>query len=233
MNNLPPADAAAGLNAAARPAPILSERGMAVFDMDSTLIDMECIDVIAVSAGRGEQVAAITERAMQGEIDFVQSLQERVSLLKGVHLETLDMIRDELPVMQGAAELLSALREHRWRTVLVSGGFTWFADELARRFHFDVVVSNFLDFDDNDRLTGKLGGKIVDAQVKADTLAQLTAQYGLPRSQVMAVGDGANDIPMLQAAGFGVAFMAKPALREVADYCLDDKDLSRILDILR
>ena len=232
MNDLNTAEAV-GLSAQARPAPILTERGMAVFDMDSTLVDMECIDTIAASAGCGEQVAAITERAMRGEIDFVASLKERVSLLKGVHLETLDMIRDDMPVMPGAAELLGALREHRWRTVLVSGGFTWFADELARRFHFDVVVSNFLDFDDNDLLTGQLGGRIVDAKTKADTLTQLTAQYGLPRSQVMAVGDGANDIPLLQAAGFGVAFMAKPALREVADYCLDEKDLSLILDVLR
>lgn len=217
----------------ARPAPILVERGMAVFDMDSTLIDMECIDAIAAAAGCGEQVAAITERAMRGEIDFVESLKERVATLKGVHLEVLDSIRDELPVMPGAAELLNVFREHRWRTVLVSGGFTWFADELARRFNFDVVVSNFLEFDDNDRLTGTLGGQIVDAKVKADTLVQLTNQYGLPRSQVLAVGDGANDIPMLQAAGFGVAFMAKPVLREVADFCLNDKDLSLILDVLR
>lgn len=233
MNTLPPAEATGGASALVRPAPVLTERGMAVFDMDSTLIDMECIDTIAASAGCGEKVAAITERAMRGEIDFTQSLIERVSLLKGVHLETLDLIRDELPVMPGAAELLGVLREHRWRTVLVSGGFTWFADELARRFNFDVVVSNFLEFDDHDRLTGKLGGRIVDARVKADTLVQLASQYGLPRSQVMAVGDGANDIPMLKAAGFGVAFMAKPALRDVADYCLDDKDLSLILDVLR
>lgn len=233
MNNLPSAEVSAGTPATARPAPILSERGMAVFDMDSTLIDMECIDAIAASTGCGDKVAAITERAMRGDIDFEQSLRERVSLLKGVHLEVLDIIRDELPVMPGTAELLRVLRERRWRTVLVSGGFTWFADELARRFNFDVVVSNFLEFGEDDLLTGTLGGRIVDAQVKADTLVQLTAQYGLPRSQVLAVGDGANDIPMLQAAGFGVAFMAKPALREVADYCLDEKDLSLILNLLR
>lgn len=217
---------------APRKAPLLSERGMAVFDMDSTLIDLECIDAIAEAAGCGKEVAAITERAMRGEIDFKESLKTRVALLKGVHLEVLDVIRDELPVMPGLAQLLSTLRENRWRTVLVSGGFTWFADELARRFNFDVVVSNFLEFDENDRLTGTLGGRVVDAQVKAETLQQLTSQYGLPISQVMAVGDGANDIPMLQAAGFGIAFMAKPALREVADYCLDEKDLAKILDIL-
>ncbi|WP_241972345.1 phosphoserine phosphatase SerB [Aliidiomarina soli] len=216
-----------------RPAPILAERGMAVFDMDSTLIDMECIDAIAAAAGCGEKVAAITERAMRGEIDFVASLTERVAALKGVHLEVLDSIRDELPVMPGVAELLNTLRERRWRTVLVSGGFTWFADELARRFNFDVVVSNYLEIDDNDCLTGTLGGRIVDAEVKADTLVQLTNQYGLPRSQVLAVGDGANDLPMLQAAGFGIAFMAKPILRDIADYCLDEKDLSRILTLLR
>lgn len=220
-------------SASPRIPPILSERGMAVFDMDSTLIDMECIDEIAVINGCGEQVAAITERAMQGELDFKQSLQERVALLKGVPLSSLDKIRDNLPIMPGAATLLTALKEHRWRTVLVSGGFTWFADELARRFNFDVVVSNFLEFDDYDRLTGTLGGRIVDAEVKAETLQQLTSQYGLPLSQVLAVGDGANDIPMLKAAGFGVAFMAKPALREVADYTLDEKDLSLILDVLR
>lgn len=216
-----------------RPAPLLSERGLAVFDMDSTLIDMECIDEIARAAGCGDEVAAITERAMLGEIDFAQSLRERVAALKGVSSRVLDDIRDDLPVMPGAARLLSVLRERRWRTVLVSGGFTWFADELARRFNFDVVVSNYLEMDDADRLTGTLGGRIVDGRVKAETLVQLAEQYGIPRSQTMAVGDGANDILMLQASGFGVAFMAKPALRSIADHCIDDKDLSKILNIMR
>lgn len=215
-----------------RPAPLLRERGLAIFDMDSTLIDMECIDEIARVAGCGDQVAAITEKAMQGELDFSQSLRERVAALKGVKLQMLDAIRDELPVMPGAAELLKVLRENRWRLVLVSGGFTWFADEIARRFNFDVVVSNFLEFE-GDELTGKVGGRIVDGQVKADTLVDLTHQYGLPRSQTMAVGDGANDMLMLQAAGFGVAFNAKPVLRDVADYCLDQKDLSQLLHVLR
>ncbi|RUO26232.1 phosphoserine phosphatase SerB [Aliidiomarina minuta] len=205
---------------------------MAVFDMDSTLIDMECIDEIARVAGCGDQVAAITEKAMLGELDFAQSLRERVAALKGVKLAMLDAIRDELPIMPGAAELLKVLRENRWRLVLVSGGFTWFADEVARRFNFDVVVSNFLEFE-GDQLTGKVGGRIVDGQVKADTLINLTQQYGLPRSQTMAVGDGANDKLMLQASGFGVAFNAKPVLREVADYCIDEKDLSQLLHVLR
>lgn len=216
-----------------RPAPLLSERGLAVFDMDSTLIDMECIDEIARAAGCGDEVAAITERAMRGELDFAQSLRERVAALKGVSVSVLDDIRDHLPVMPGAARLLAVLREHRWRTVLVSGGFTWFADELARRFHFDVVVSNYLEMDESDRLTGTLGGRIVDGRVKAETLVQLAEQYGIPRQQTMAIGDGANDILMLQASGFGVAFMAKPALRQVADYCIDDKDLSHVLSFMR
>ncbi|MGX5913554.1 phosphoserine phosphatase SerB [Aliidiomarina sp. Khilg15.8] len=216
-----------------RPAPLLGERGLAVFDMDSTLIDMECIDEIARAAGCGDEVAAITERAMLGELDFAQSLRERVAALKGVSVSVLDDIRDHLPVMPGASRLLSVLREHRWRTVLVSGGFTWFADEIARRFNFDVVVSNFLEMDASDRLTGTLGGRIVDGRVKAETLVQLAEQYGVPRSQTMAVGDGANDIMMLQASGFGVAFMAKPALRRVADHCIDEKDLSKLLEVMR
>lgn len=205
--------------------------GLAVFDMDSTLIAMESIDAIAAAAGYGEEVAAITEAAMRGELDFTQALHARVQKLAGVSEQLIFDMCNDLPFMPGADKLIAWFKQHRWRIVIVSGGFTWFADEAARRFNADHVSCNVLEVKQG-KLTGRLLGDIVDAAAKKHTLLALAQMYGLDIQQVVAIGDGANDIPMLQAAGTGIAFMAKPALREVADICIDCPDLSLIINAL-
>ncbi|MCO4322058.1 phosphoserine phosphatase SerB [Aliidiomarina quisquiliarum] len=202
--------------------------GLAVFDMDSTLIDMESIDAIAAAAGYGEAVAAITEAAMQGQLDFTEALLARVEKLAGVPEQVILDMCNNLPYMPGADRLIAWFKKHRWRIVIVSGGFTWFADEAARRFNADHVACNVLEVQ-LGKLTGRLIGDIVDAEAKKRILLALAQTYGLESQQVVAVGDGANDIPMVEAAGTGIAFMAKPALREVADICIDSPDLSLII----
>lgn len=210
--------------------PDIHQPGLAVFDMDSTLIQLESIDAIAEAAGFGAEVAAITERAMQGELDFKQALNQRVAMLAGVSENIIWDMADNLPYTEGADELMRFLRKHRWRTAIVSGGFTWFADTAAMRWGVDFVACNSLEVV-NGKLTGKLLGPVVDAQAKADALQALMQQYNLPREQVMAVGDGANDIPMITAAGFGVAFNAKPALAQVADMHIEGS-LAQIIQLL-
>lgn len=202
-----------------------------MFDMDSTLIDMESIDAIAAATGHGEEVAAITEAAMQGKLDFTEALHARVEKLAGVPEQLILDMCNSLPFMPGASELIAWFKQHRWRIVIVSGGFTWFADEAARRFNADHVACNVLEVKQG-KLTGKLIGDIVDAEAKKRILLALAQTYGLESKQVVAIGDGANDIPMVQAAGTGIAFMGKPALREVADICIDSPDLSLIIEAL-
>lgn len=211
--------------------PSMQVPGLAVFDMDSTLIAMESIDAIAAAAGHGEEVAAITELAMQGQLDFTEALHARVKKLAGVPEQLILDMCDKLPFMPGADKLITWLKQHRWRIVIVSGGFTWFADEAARRFNADHVSCNVLEVKQG-KLTGRLLGEIVDAEAKKRTLLALAQMYGLDIQQVIAIGDGANDINMLEAAGTGIAFMAKPALREVADICIDSPDLSLIINAL-
>lgn len=210
--------------------PDVQKPGIAIFDMDSTLIQMESIDAIAAAAGHGEEVARATEQAMQGELDFTEALQQRVKLLKGVKESLIWDMADNLPYSEGADELLRFFKKHRWRIAIVSGGFTWFADTASMRFGADYVACNVLEVQ-NGMLTGRLLGSIVDAQAKADALEALMRQYGIPREQTIAVGDGANDIPMLKAAGLGVAYNAKPILREVADVSIEDS-LAGLIDIL-
>ncbi|WP_157981291.1 phosphoserine phosphatase SerB [Aliidiomarina sanyensis] len=210
--------------------PDVQKPGIAIFDMDSTLIQMESIDAIAAAAGHGEEVARVTEQAMQGELDFTEALQQRVKLLKGVKESLIWDMADNLPYSEGADELLRFFKKHRWRIAIVSGGFTWFADTASMRFGADYVACNVLEVQ-NGMLTGRLLGSIVDAQAKADALEALMRQYGIPREQTIAVGDGANDIPMLKAAGLGVAYNAKPILREVADVSIEDS-LAGLIDIL-
>ena len=183
---------------------------LVVSDMDSTLITIECIDEIAASAGLKDQIAEITERAMQGELDFEQSLRHRVALLQGQPENRLaEVYEHKLQLAQGAEEFIRDCQAHGIRFLLVSGGFTYFTDRLQSRLGLDWAFANQLEII-NGRLTGKVLGRVIDAQAKADLLNQHRQALGATRGQVLAIGDGANDIPMLQAAGFGIAYHAKP-----------------------
>jgi phosphoserine phosphatase len=199
-----------------------------VFDMDSTLIQIECIDEIAALTGAGAQVAAITERAMRGELDFEQSLRERVACLKGVSVNEFEKIFNPLPLTAGAELLISTLQQAGWRTVLVSGGFEWFAERVAAALKLDEYYANVL-VTQAMTLTGEVGEPVVDANYKAMQVSRLKQQA----AHVVAVGDGANDIAMLEVADLGVAFCAKPALRKVADICIEQPDLSLLLPELK
>jgi len=201
---------------------------LAVMDMDSTLVRMEVIDELARVHGVGEAVSRITERAMQGELDYDTSLRMRLALLKGLPLSVLESLTAALPLHDGAEALVSGLRRAGVSTAVVSGGFDVAARALAARLGIDFVLSNVLEVKDG-RLTGEVAGQVVNGGVKAATLQRLAAEAGLSRAQVLAVGDGANDIPMLQAAGLGVAFRAKPRVRAAAGAALDVSGLDGVL----
>lgn len=187
-----------------------ADLGLIISDMDSTLITIECVDEIAAGVGLQSQVAAITERSMRGEIDFEQSLRARVALLKGLPVTELQRVYENvLKLSPGAQWLLQQCHEYDVKFMLVSGGFTYFTERLQRQYGLDYTFANQLVVK-NDALTGELAGKIIDAQAKADLLAEYRDKLRLDKLQVVAMGDGANDIPMLQAAGFGVAYHAKP-----------------------
>ncbi|MCO6509080.1 MAG: phosphoserine phosphatase SerB [Snodgrassella sp.] len=187
-----------------------ADLGLIISDMDSTLITIECVDEIAAGVGLQSQVAAITERSMRGEIDFEQSLRARVALLKGLPVTELQRVYENvLKLSPGAQWLLQQCHEYDVKFMLVSGGFTYFTERLQRQYGLDYTFANQLMVK-NDALTGELAGRIIDAQAKADLLAEYRDKLGLDKLQVVAMGDGANDIPMLQAAGFGVAYHAKP-----------------------
>ncbi|HAF55104.1 MAG TPA: phosphoserine phosphatase SerB [Thauera sp.] len=209
----------------------LKDFGLFVTDMDSTLINIECIDEIADMQGLKREVAGITEAAMQGEIDFRESLTRRVALLAGLPESALAEVFDHrLQLNAGAERLLQGLQRAGIRTMLVSGGFSYFTERLRTRLAFDYAYANELEIVDG-KLTGKVIGDVVDGEAKAAHLERVRDELGLTPEQVIAAGDGANDIPMLRAAGFGVAFHAKPVLRDVAHCCLDHTGLDGILDI--
>jgi phosphoserine phosphatase len=209
----------------------LRDFGLFVTDMDSTLINIECIDEIADMQGLKAEVAAITEAAMQGEIDFRESLTRRVALLAGLPETALaDVYERRLQLNPGAERLLKGLQRAGIRTMLVSGGFTYFTDRLKARLGFDHAYANALEVVDG-LLTGRVIGEVVDGEAKAAHLERVRDELGLHGAQVIAAGDGANDIPMLRAAGFGVAFHAKPVLRTVAHCCLDHSGLDGLLDL--
>ena len=195
---------------AALPSPALL-----VFDMDSTLIDCEVIDQLAIHAGVGEQVAAVTEAAMRGKLEFRDSLIARVALLKGLGTESLQRVRDNLQLNPGVAGLLNAAATHQCRVAIASGGFTVFAESLQSRLPIWTFAANRLQVSDG-QLDGTVAEPIVDAGFKARQLRHWSAELDLDPSQVVAVGDGANDLAMLAAAGLGVAYHAKPAVREAA-----------------
>ncbi|UOO81574.1 phosphoserine phosphatase SerB [Uruburuella testudinis] len=197
-----------------------ADLGLIVSDMDSTLITIECVDEIAAGVGLKAQVAEITERSMRGELDFEQSLRQRVALLKGLDESVLQTVYDQvLQLSPGAEFLLEACKKHQIKFMLVSGGFTFFTERLQRQLGLDYAYANMLETADG-KLTGRLLGRIIDAQAKADLLIQHREMLGLRPEQVLAMGDGANDIPMLQTAGFGIAYHAKPKAQAHADACI-------------
>lgn len=204
---------------------------LACFDMDSTLIAQEVIDELAKEAGVGEQVAEITERAMQGELDFQSSFKARVALLKGLNIDVLAAIAQRLTIHEGAEQLFAGLKALGFKTVILSGGFRYFAEYLQQKLGIDEVHTNHLDVQDG-QVTGNVTGVIVDGERKAALLTQIAQQMGISLQQAIAVGDGANDIPMLSLAGLGVAYHAKPLVRERAKHALSYVGLDGVLYLL-
>ena len=209
----------------------LSEKGLLVMDMDSTAIQIECIDEIAKLAGTGELVSAITESAMRGELDFEQSLRRRVGTLKGAPESILQQVREKLPLMPGLIETIKTLQQHGWKTAIASGGFTYFADYLKSLLNLDFAASNQFEIIDGT-LTGNVKGSVVDAQYKANTLQKLAEEYNIPRKNTLAIGDGANDLAMMKVAGLGVAFHAKPKVQQQTQIVVNFADLTALLCLL-
>lgn len=211
---------------------LIKNYGLCVMDMDSTLISIECIDEIADLVGIKPQVAAITERAMQGELDFAQSLRERVALLKDLtETDLMRVLNERLTLNPGAREWIQTCKQHHIKTLLVSGGFTFFAERVKEMLGLDYAVSNTLEIIDG-KLTGKVLGDIVDAQRKADELIKLRDQLGLSAEQTIAIGDGANDLKMMSVAGIGIAYHAKPVVQAQASYALNHIGLDGAINLL-
>ena len=206
-------------------------RRLVCFDMDSTLIEAEVIDELAKHAGVGDQVAAITEQAMQGEIDFTESFRRRVALLKGLDESVLKTIAEQLPITEGAERLISTLKALGYKTAILSGGFTYFGHYLQQRLGIDYVHANELAIE-NGKVTGEVKGIVVDGLRKAELLRELAGLENLNLEQVIAVGDGANDLPMLNLAGLGIAFRAKPIVKESAEQAISTLGLDGILYLL-
>jgi phosphoserine phosphatase len=206
-------------------------RRLAVFDMDSTLIEAEVIDELAKAHGVGERVSEITERAMRGELDFRASFKERLALLKGLDVKVLDEIGASLRLTEGAETLFAELKRLGYKTAILSGGFTYFARQLQARLGIDYIFANELEVVDG-KCTGNAVEPIVDAQRKADLLRELASKEGLSLEQTIAVGDGANDLPMLAIAGLGVAFRAKPLVKQSAKQAISTLGLDGVLYLL-
>ena len=202
-----------------------------VMDIDSTLINEEVIDLLGEEAGVGEQVAAITERAMRGELDFKQALEERVGLLAGLDREVFDRTFARVTFTPGALELIRTAHERGWRVGVVSGGFHEVADRIVEAAGIDYCLANRLEVQ-NGKLTGKLAAEIVTRERKLEALRSWAHELGLPMSQTVAMGDGATDIPMIQAAGTGIAFCAKPKTREAAPFAINERNLMLAMDII-
>lgn len=206
-------------------------RRLVAFDMDSTLIDTEVIDELARLAGVGDKVAAVTERAMRGELDFRDSLRERVALLEGLPESCLQDVACRLPLMEGAEDLFKTLNQLGYKTAILSGGFTYFGRVLQEKLGIDYVYANELEIE-NGKLTGRVAEPIVDAERKAALLRQLAEEEGIVIEQTIAVGDGANDLTMLGTAGLGIAFHAKPIVQESAEQAISNLGLDSILYLM-
>jgi phosphoserine phosphatase len=200
-----------------------------IADMDSTMINEECIDELAAALGIKDQVADITDRAMRGELDFAQALDTRVALLKGLERKVIEEVRrEQITLAPGGRALVQTMKEYGAYTSLVSGGFTFFADYFAKRIGFHEAIANVLEFD-GEALTGTVAKPIVDKNTKRERLLALAAERNVPLSQTIAVGDGANDLDMIRNAGFGVALHAKPAVAAEAGIRIDHGDLTALL----
>ena len=216
------------IDGAVLPDVAFADLGLIVSDMDSTLITIECVDEIAAGVGLKDEVAAITEQSMRGELDFEQSLRKRVALLAGLDECVLEEVYEKvLQLSPGAEFLLEECKRNDVKFMLVSGGFTFFTERLQRRLGLDFHFANVLEVE-NGKLTGCLKGRIIDAQAKTDLLREYRERLGLAPWQVVAMGDGANDIPMIREAGFGIAYRAKPKTEANADACVRFGGLERI-----
>lgn len=206
-------------------------KGLLVMDVDSTLVQEEVIDLLGEEAGVGQQVAAITERAMRGELDFKEALAERVATLKGLPESIFDKVYSRIHFNKNAKELVEELHARGYKVGLVSGGFHETVDRLAAEANIDYVMANHLETADGV-LTGRTYGDIVTKEVKVQKLRDWAIENGLTLAETVAMGDGANDLPMIQAAAIGIAFCAKPIVREQAPYQINEPDLYKVIEIL-
>ncbi len=207
-------------------------RRLICFDMDSTLIQAECIDELAKCAGVGEEVAAITEAAMRGEIDFRESFTRRVALLKGLDASVMKGIAEKLPITEGVDRLMYVLKKCGYKIAILSGGFTYFGEYLQQKYGIDYVYANELEVDENGKLTGRYLGEIVDGRRKADLLRLIAQTEKVNIAQTIAVGDGANDLPMISTAGLGIAFHAKPRVAQTARQAINTVGIDGVLYFL-
>ncbi|WP_163933660.1 phosphoserine phosphatase SerB [Paraferrimonas sp. SM1919] len=205
----------------------LSEPGLLLMDMDSTAITIECIDELALLAGVGQEVAAVTAQAMAGQLDFEQSLRQRVSKLKGADENFIKQLCSDLPLMPGIEAMVARLKQHGWIVAVASGGFVPFVEQLKQQLQLDAAFANHLDVGDGI-LLGTVSGQVVDANYKAQVLLKLAAQFNIKVGQTVAIGDGANDIPMIKQAAVGIAYHGKAALVDAADTAIQNLGLDSL-----
>lgn len=209
----------------------MAHKGLVVLDMDSTFIQQEVIDLLALHAGVGEQVAAITERSMRGELDFRASLKERVALLQGLPETIFERVREEISLSRGAQRMVDLLHHHGYKVAVVSGGFENIIAPILEAVGVDFFRANTLEISDG-LLTGRTVGDVIDRDAKAEYLRYLAAELHIPLAQTVAIGDGANDLGMMEIAGLSIAFNAKPVVVAAAQALISDGDLIGVLELM-